>query len=75
MRFPLIGAPYTHRVDDTIRIAAGFQRVGAALLHITAGLGHTVPLRWRCPPEVVWLDCVPASVTQNELPAAELLAA
>jgi predicted MPP superfamily phosphohydrolase len=27
------------------------------LLHITAGLGHTIPLRFGCPPEVVWLDC------------------
>jgi predicted MPP superfamily phosphohydrolase len=59
VRFPLLGAPYTHRLDDRIRIAAGFQRLGAALLHVTAGLGHTIPLRWGCPPELVWLDCIP----------------
>jgi predicted MPP superfamily phosphohydrolase len=57
VRLPLIGAPYTLRMDERISIAAGFQRIGAGLLHITAGLGHTVPLRFRCPPEVVWLDC------------------
>ena len=57
VRFPLVGAPYTLRTDPRIAIAAGFQRIEAALLHITAGLGHTIPLRFRCPPEVVWLDC------------------
>jgi hypothetical protein len=44
-------------MDPRIAIAAGFQRIEAALLHITAGLGHTIPLRFGCPPEVVWLDC------------------
>jgi hypothetical protein len=57
VRLPLIGAPYTLRTDERISIAAGFQRIGAGLLHITAGLGHTIPLRFLCPPEVVWLDC------------------
>jgi predicted MPP superfamily phosphohydrolase len=61
VRLPLIGAPYTHRGDERLGIAAGFQRIGEALLHITAGLGQTIPLRFRCPPEVVWLDCVPAA--------------
>jgi predicted MPP superfamily phosphohydrolase len=59
VRLPIIGAPYTHQVDERIRIAAGFQHIGDALLHITAGLGHTIPLRWGCPPELVWLDCAP----------------
>jgi uncharacterized protein len=57
VRLPLVGAPYDLRVDPRIAIAAGFQRIGAGLLHITAGLGHTIPLRFLCPPEVVWLDC------------------
>ena len=57
VRFPFVGAPYTLRMDPRIQIAAGFQRVGAGLLHITAGLGHTIPLRFLCPPEVVWLEC------------------
>jgi uncharacterized protein len=56
VKLPLIGAPYTLRVDPRIGIAAGFQRIGAGLLHISAGLGHTIPLRFRCPPEVAWLD-------------------
>jgi predicted MPP superfamily phosphohydrolase len=62
IRLPLVGAPYTLRTDARIGIAAGFQRIEEGLLHITAGLGHTIPLRFRCPPEVVWLDCVPASL-------------
>jgi predicted MPP superfamily phosphohydrolase len=56
VRLPLVGAPYDHKMDPRIAIAAGFQRIGAGLLHITAGLGHTIPLRFGCPPEVVWLD-------------------
>jgi len=60
VRLPLLGTPYTHRVDHRIDIAAGFQRIGEGVLHITAGLGHTIPLRFRCPPEVVWLDCDPS---------------
>jgi predicted MPP superfamily phosphohydrolase len=60
VRLPFVGAPITHRIDERIQVAQGFQRIGHALLHITAGLGHTVALRFRCPPEVVWLDCVPA---------------
>jgi len=61
VRFPLIGAPYTLRLDPRIGIAAGFQRLEAGLLHITAGLGHTIPLRFGCPPEVVWMDCSPSA--------------
>jgi uncharacterized protein len=63
VRLPLVGAPITHRVDERIRIAQGFQRVGRAVLHVTAGLGHTIALRFRCPPEVVWLDCVPGAAS------------
>ena len=59
VKLPVIGAPYTLRVDPRIGIASGFQRLEAALLHITAGLGHTIPLRFGCPPEVVWMDCQP----------------
>jgi predicted MPP superfamily phosphohydrolase len=59
VRIPFLGTPYTLRMDPRIAIASGFQRIEAGLLHITAGLGHTIPLRFRCPPEVVWLDCAP----------------
>jgi predicted MPP superfamily phosphohydrolase len=48
-------------MDPRIGIAAGFQQLEAALLHITAGLGHTIPLRFGCPPEAVWLDCAPVA--------------
>lgn len=70
VRFPFVGAVYTLKMDPRIVIAAGFQRLEAGLLHIaaglghtlpllhiTAGLGHTIPLRFGVPPEVVWLDC------------------
>jgi predicted MPP superfamily phosphohydrolase len=56
VRLPLFGALYTMRGDPRIAIAAGFQRIGSGLLHITAGLGHTIPLRFLVRPEVVWLD-------------------
>lgn len=62
VRLPLIGAPYTLRTDPRIAIASGFQRIEDALLHITSGLGHTIPLRFGCPPEVVWMDSQPADV-------------
>jgi uncharacterized protein len=57
VKLPLVGAPYTLRMDPRIVIASGFQHIEAGLLHITAGLGHTIPLRFGCPPEVVWMDC------------------
>jgi predicted MPP superfamily phosphohydrolase len=60
VRLPLVGAPYTLRMDARIAIAAGFQRIEESILHITAGLGHTIPLRFGCPPEVVWLECGPS---------------
>jgi uncharacterized protein len=62
VRFPFIGALYTLRMDPRILIAAGFQRIEAGLLHITSGLGHTIPLRFGCPPEVAWLDCAPSAI-------------
>ena len=57
VQIPFVGAPCTLRMDPRIAVAAGFQRIGDSLLHITAGLGHTIPLRFGCPPEVVWLEC------------------
>jgi predicted MPP superfamily phosphohydrolase len=70
VRFPLVGAPYTHRVDPRIRIASGFQSIGRSLLHISAGLGHTIPLRFGCPPEAVWLECLPAASALRQPPLA-----
>ena len=70
IRLPLFGAPYTLRMDPRIMIAAGFQRLQAGPLHITAGLGHTIPLRFGVPPEVVWMDCQPeAAAAENEAAA------
>lgn len=65
VRLPVVGAPHTHRVDKRVRIASGFQRIGRAWLHITTGLGHTIPLRVGCPPEIVWLDCIPTAVLER----------
>jgi uncharacterized protein len=70
IRLPLIGAPYTLRLDPRIVIASGFQKLEGALLHITAGLGHTIPLRFGCPPEVVWMDTEPLAAEQEEERAA-----
>ncbi|HEV8635115.1 MAG TPA: metallophosphoesterase [Chloroflexota bacterium] len=57
---PFVGAPYTYRADPRIRVAAGLQPLGRAVLHISAGLGHTTPLRFSCPPEATWIECLPA---------------
>src|SRR5262249_463715 len=54
VRLPWLEAPYTHRVDPRIRIAAGIQPIGESLLHISAGLGQLLPIRLFCPPELVW---------------------
>ncbi|MCA1644347.1 MAG: metallophosphoesterase [Chloroflexi bacterium] len=70
VRFPLVGALYTLRMDPRILIAAGFQHIEEAVLHITTGLGHTIPLRFRCPPEVVWLECAPPGLTPELARAA-----
>jgi predicted MPP superfamily phosphohydrolase len=63
VQLPWLGALYTLKMDPRIAIASGFQHIGEGLLHITAGLGHTIPLRFGCPPEVVWLDCEPSAET------------
>jgi predicted MPP superfamily phosphohydrolase len=65
VRLPIIGAPFDLRMDPRIAIASGFQQLRSGLLHITAGLGHTIPLRFGCPPEVVWMDCAPQSATDE----------
>lgn len=73
VRLPLVGALYTMRMDPRIAVASGFQRLGASLLHITAGLGHTIPLRIGCPPEVVWMDCqATAAHARSELGSTRL---
>ncbi|HEY3109243.1 MAG TPA: metallophosphoesterase [Chloroflexota bacterium] len=61
VRLPLVGAPHTYRADARIRVAAGVQRLGRAVLYISAGLGHTTPLRFGCRPEATWIECLPAS--------------
>ena len=75
IRLPIVGAPYSLRMDPRIVIAAGFQRLENGLLHITAGLGHTIPLRFGVPPEVVWMDCLPVASSQepasNQEPASD----
>jgi len=59
---PFIGPPFTYRADPRIRVAAGLQRLGRAVLHVSAGLGHTTPLRFRCRPEATWIECQPAAL-------------
>jgi uncharacterized protein len=59
VRMPFRGPVYSHRTDRRIRESAGVQHFGAAQLHISAGLGQNIPLRFNCPPEVAWIDCLP----------------
>jgi uncharacterized protein len=73
VRLPFVGAPYTYRADARIRVAAGALRLGRAVLHISAGLGHTTPLRFGCRPDATWIECVPAEPASPPL-AAERLA-
>src|SRR5262249_17958316 len=69
-RVPVLGAPYTHPGDKRIHIASGIQPIGKSLLHVSAGLGQTIPLRFGCPPETTWLQCVPSRrATQATAPA------
>jgi uncharacterized protein len=68
---PLVGAPVTMQADPRVRVAAGLQRLGRGLLHISAGLGQTTPLRFNCPPEATWIECVPAAVSPASAQAAE----
>jgi predicted MPP superfamily phosphohydrolase len=56
---PLVGAPCTQSADPRIRVAVGLQRLGRGVLYISAGLGHTTPLRFNCPPGATWIECVP----------------
>jgi predicted MPP superfamily phosphohydrolase len=60
VRLPFVGAPFTYRADARIRVAAGVQRLGRAILYISAGLGHTTPLRFCCRPEATLIECHPA---------------
>jgi predicted MPP superfamily phosphohydrolase len=39
------------------------QTIGGSQLHISAGTGQLLPLRFCCPPEMVWLRCVPRAVS------------
>jgi uncharacterized protein len=61
VRLPGVGPLYYHRADDRLRGAAGIQKIDGIPLHITAGLGQLLPLRLLCPPEAVWLRCMPAA--------------
>ncbi len=77
VKFPLLGAPVTLRTDDRILVACGLQRLGDGMLHISAGLGHSTTLRFNCPPEATWIDCIPdaGGHAANASPATLALAA
>jgi hypothetical protein len=59
VRFPIVGALHWHRRDKRLTTPSGVQAIGAGQLHISAGTGQLVPFRLNCPPEIVWLDCLP----------------
>lgn len=47
---PLVGALVT-RTRYPLRPASGWRRVGSAWMHISRGIGSSLPVRFRCPPE------------------------
>jgi predicted MPP superfamily phosphohydrolase len=61
IRIPWVGDIYSHRTDRRIRHSAGLQRFGSALLHVSAGLGQNISLRFNCPPEASWIECIPSA--------------
>jgi predicted MPP superfamily phosphohydrolase len=61
IRIPRLGNVYSHRTDPRISNSAGLQRFGSSLLHISAGLGQNISMRFNCPPEASWIDCVPST--------------
>jgi predicted MPP superfamily phosphohydrolase len=72
VRLPFFGPPYSHRTDRRIRVSAGVQRIGQSHLHISAGLGHSISLRFNCPPEATWIECVPSLPHEPGLALTEL---
>jgi predicted MPP superfamily phosphohydrolase len=65
VRIPRFGPIYSHRTDRRIGHFAGLQRFGSAQLHVSAGLGQNISLRFNCPPEAVWIECVPTMPVQE----------
>lgn len=55
-RFPWVGPLWAHD-EIPLRLIYGLQKVGPTQLHVTAGLGESgpIPVRFRCPPEIVVL--------------------
>jgi uncharacterized protein len=60
---PLVGPPCWHQRDERLTVPCGVQVFGSAQLHISAGLGQLMPVRFGCLPELVWLRCVPSADT------------
>jgi uncharacterized protein len=75
VNLPFFGAPYTHRTDRRVRVTAGVQRIGQGHVHISAGLGHSISLRFNCPPEATWIECVPSLPREPALALTEVPAA
>ncbi|MCL5961641.1 MAG: metallophosphoesterase [Chloroflexi bacterium] len=55
VRLPFVGA-VTSRTRHRVPIVGGAKRVGRAWLHVSPGLGASVPLRFLCPPEVTLIE-------------------
>ena len=57
---PLVGPPYVPS-QFGFRYLAGVIREGARQLYVSRGIGAiTVPIRWRCPPEITLLVLHPS---------------
>jgi len=63
IRLPLLRPWVTH---TRVRLPnyRGLVRTSHGLMHISAGIGATVPLRFRCPPEVTTLVLHPAEAVK-----------
>lgn len=58
---PWLGAIHTQGTQLPRRQPAGLiQRPGHAPLIVSRGMGESTPLRFRCPPEIVLIDLLPA---------------
>jgi len=60
------GAPFT-RTRRRFRDVLGLQDVDGTPVHMSAGLGATIPVRLFCPPEVTILHLVAGARAQTEL--------
>lgn len=50
-RVPLLGS-WVRASRDGRQYVSGWYEIGATRMYVNSGIGHTVPFRFRCPPEI-----------------------